>query len=85
MSTPLCDTCVHKEVCSLKKDYLDILGSCELEVSNRGQTFILTLGCNHHLQKQPDFLLREMNVPTDALKPSTSSTCPTGSIERGDI
>lgn len=88
MSTPLCDRCAHKEVCSLKKDYLDILGSCELEVSNRGQNFTLALGCNHHLREQPEFLFIGGGGACDFSgndTQTTSSNCPTGSIERSDI
>ena len=65
MSTPLCDTCVHKAICSLKKDYLDILGSCELEISNRGKDFPLNLGCTHYLVEKPDFLFKKMQVPDE--------------------
>lgn len=67
MSTPLCDTCVHKDVCSLKKDYLDILGSCELEVSNRGKDFSLNLGCAHYLVEKPEFLFKKMQLPKEVI------------------
>lgn len=65
MSTPLCDTCIHKNICNLKKDYLDILNSCELEISNRGKEFSLNLVCAHYLVEKPEILFRNMNIPED--------------------
>lgn len=62
MTTPLCDTCLHKNVCNQQKDYLDILGSCELEVSNRGTNFPLSLGCKHYLVEKPELLFKKMQV-----------------------